>query len=142
MADKKDNNPFMDMFQNFGSSMNIPGPDLSSLMDGHRKNLEAMQAAAQIGSQTSQELMSMQRAALETALADISDAVQEAQSNMSDPSALMTSQMEMAKKSFDATIKNATEMSKTVQQGSTDAFGVLKDRVMDSIADVTDSKKS
>lgn len=142
MADKKDSNPFMDMFQNFGSSMNIPGPDLSSLMDGHRKNLEAMQAAAQIGSQTSQELMSMQRAALETALADISDAVQEAQSNMTDPSALMTSQMEMAKKSFDATVKNATEMSKTVQQGSTDAFGVLKDRVMDSIADVTDNKKS
>lgn len=142
MADKKDSNPFMDMFQNFGSSMNIPSPDLSSLMDGHRKNLEALQAAAQIGSQTSQDLMAQQRAALETALADISDAVQEAQAGITDPSAMMTTQMEMAKKSFDATVKNATEMSKTVQQGSTDAFGVLKDRVMESISEVTDSKKS
>ena len=142
MADKKDSNPFMDMFQNFGSSMNIPGPDLTSMMDMHRKNLEAMQAAAQIGSQTSQELMSQQRAALEAALADISDAVQEAQAGISDPSAVMTSQMEMAKRSFDATVKNATDMSKTVQQGSTDAFGVLKDRVMESISELTDGKKS
>lgn len=142
MADKKDSNPFMDMFQNFGSSMNIPGPDLSSLMDGHRKNLEALQAAAQIGSQTSQELMSQQRAALEAALADISDAVQEAQAGATDPSAMMTTQMEMAKKSFDATVKNATEMSKTAQQGSTEAFGVLKDRVIESVAELTDPKKS
>ncbi|MEM6940031.1 MAG: TIGR01841 family phasin [Pseudomonadota bacterium] len=142
MADSKDKNPFMDMFQNFGSGLNIPSPDLSSMMDAHRKNLEALQAAAQVGSQTSQELMSQQRAALEAALADITDAVQEAQSSLTDPSAMMTSQMEMAKRSFDATVKNATEMSKTVQQGSTDAFSILKDRVMESIAEVTEGKKS
>jgi hypothetical protein len=50
--------------------------------------------------------------------------------------------MEMAKRSFDMTVKNATEMSQVVQQGSTDAFGILKDRVMESIAEVTDKKKS
>ncbi|MDG1168490.1 MAG: TIGR01841 family phasin [Sulfitobacter sp.] len=142
MADKKDSNPFMDMFQNFGSSMNIPSPDLSVLMDGHRKNLEALQAAAQIGTQTSQELMAKQRAALEAALSDISDAVQEAQASGADPSALMTGQMEMAKRSFDATVKNATEMSQVVQQGSTEAFDILKDRVMASISDITSGKKS
>lgn len=141
MADSKDSNPFMDMFQNFGSSMNIPSPDLSQLMDGHRKNLEALQAAAQVGSQTGQEIMSKQRAALETALADISDAVQEAQGGMTDPQAMMTNQMEMAKRSFDATVKNATELGQVMQQGSTDAFGILKDRVMESIAEVTDGKK-
>ncbi|MEP5730558.1 MAG: TIGR01841 family phasin [Sulfitobacter sp.] len=142
MADNKNSNPFMDMFQNFGSSMNIPGPDLNQMMDGHRKNLEALQAAAQIGTQASQDLMSKQRAALETALSDISDAVQEAQAGGTDPSAIMTGQMEMAKRSFEATIKNATEMSQVVQQGSTEAFDILKDRVMDSIADVTGTKKS
>lgn len=142
MADSKDNNPFMDMFQNFGSALNIPGPDLGQLMDGHRKNLEALQAAAQVGSQASQELMAKQRAALETALADISDAVQEAQGSMADPQAMMTSQMEMAKRSFDATVKNATEMGQVMQQGSTDAFGILKDRVMESIAEVQGKKDS
>jgi len=111
-------------------------------MDGHRKNLEALQAAAQVGSQASQELMAKQREALETALADIADAVQEAQASGADPQAMMTSQMEMAKRSFDMTVKNATEMSQVVQQGSTDAFGILKDRVMESIAEVTDKKKS
>tara|TARA_R110002094_G_scaffold16123_8_gene27589 strand:- start:567 stop:995 length:429 start_codon:yes stop_codon:yes gene_type:complete len=142
MADNKDSNPFMDMFQNFGSSMNIPGPDLSSLMEGHRKNLQAIQAATQIGTQASQELLNKQRAALEAALADISDAVQEAQASGGDPSTMMTSQMEMAKRSFETTIQNATEMSQVVQQGSTDAFDVLKDRVMDSIGDITGDKKA
>lgn len=140
MADNKSGNPFMDMFESFGSSMNIPGPDLNQLMDGHRKNLEALQAAAQVGSQTGQELMSKQRAALETALADIADAVQEAQAGVTDPQAMMTSQMEMAKRSFDATVKNATEMSQVVQQGSTEAYGILKDRVMESVEELRGKK--
>ena len=142
MADKKSGNPFMDMFQNFGSSMNIPGPDLNQLMEAHRKNLEALQSAAQIGSQTGQEMMSKQRAALEAALADISDAVQEAQANGTDPQAMMTGQMELAKRSFDATVKNATEMSQLAQQGSTEAYGVLKARVMESINELSNPKKS
>lgn len=143
MADKKDSaNPFMDMFQNFGSSMNIPGPDLSQMMDSHRKNLEALQAAAQVGSSAGQELMGKQRAALETALADIADAVQEAQAGLTDPQAMMTTQMEMAKRSFDTTVKNMTEMGQVVQQGSTDAYGILKDRVMESISEIQGGKKS
>ena len=140
MADSKDSNPFMDMFQNFGSNPNIPSPDLSKLMDEHRKNLEALQAAAQVSSQTSQELMSKQREALETALADIADAVQEAQAGGTDPQAMMTSQMEMAKRSFDATVKNATEMGQLVQQGSADAFEIMKARVMESIEEMQGKK--
>ena len=140
MADKKSSNPFMDMFESFGSSMNIPSPDLSQLMDGHRKNLEALQAAAQVGSQTGQEMMSKQREALEAALADIADAVQEAQASGADPQAMMTSQMEMAKRSFDATVKNATEMGQLVQQGSTDAFEIMKARVMESIEELQSKK--
>ena len=140
MADKKSSNPFMDMFESFGSSMNIPSPDLSQLMDGHRKNLEALQAAAQVGSQTGQEMMSKQREALEAALADIADAVQEAQASGADPQAMMTSQMERAKRSFDATVKNATEMGQLVQQGSTDAFEIMKARVMESIEELQSKK--
>lgn len=142
MADKKDSNPFMDMFQNFGSSMNIPSPDLNGLMEAHKKNLQAIQAAAQVGSQASQELMNKQRAALEAALADIADAVQEAQASGADPSAMVTSQMEMAKRSWETTVQNATEMSQVVQQGSTDAFEIMRERVMESISEMTGQKKT
>jgi phasin family protein len=141
MAAKKDENPFMDLFQNFGSNLNIPGPDLNALMESHRKNLAALQAAAQIGSQTSQELMDKQRAALEAALADISDAVQEAQSSGADPNALMSTQMEMAKRSWETTVRNATEMSQVVQRGNTDAFEIMRNRVMESIAEMSGQKK-
>ncbi|MFK7751548.1 MAG: phasin family protein [Sedimentitalea sp.] len=141
MADDKNSNPFMDMFQNFGSSLNIPGPDLNDMMDYHRKNLQAIQAATQIGTQTSQALMEKQRDTLEKALAGISDMVQNAQSG-GGTSEMMSQPMELAKTSFDETIKNAKDIAEIVQQGNTDAFNVLKDRVVESIADLTEGKKS
>ncbi|MDF1726465.1 MAG: TIGR01841 family phasin [Sulfitobacter sp.] len=142
MADKKDSNPIMDMFQNFGSSMNIPAPDLNSLMEQHQKNLQALQAAAKVGSDTSQDLMEKQRKALETALSDISDAVQEAQSGGVDPQAMVNSQMEMAKKSWEMTVQNATDMGLSVRQGSTEAFEILRARMMENIAELSGKKKS
>ena len=63
MADSS-KNPFMDMFQDFGKSMSIPSPDINSMMEYHRKNLQALQAAAQVGSSSAQTLMGKQREAL------------------------------------------------------------------------------
>lgn len=131
-------NPFMDMFQNFGQQMNIPGPDLSDMMDAHRKNLQALQAATQIGTSSAQAMMDKQREVLESTLAEIADTVQNASS--SDPSGMMMAPMELAKKSFDATIKNATEMAEIVKQGNMDAFNVVKDRVMESVEEMTGKK--
>ena len=49
-----DKNPFMDMFSNFGKSMNLPTPDVEGMIDYHRKNLQALQAATQVGTSTAQ----------------------------------------------------------------------------------------
>ena len=46
----------------------------------------------------------------------------------------------MAKRSFDATVRNATEMSRLMQQGSTEAFEIMKNRVMDSIEELQRKK--
>ncbi|MEX0340095.1 MAG: phasin family protein [Arenibacterium sp.] len=139
MADGKSNNPFMDMFQDFGKSLNIPGPDMNDIMDHHRKNLQALQAAAQVGSSSAQELMSKQREVLETALAEISETIQSATSG-ADASDMMSSSMDMAKKSFDTALKNATEMTEIIQQGNADAFNIFRDRMMESIEEMTGKK--
>ena len=139
MADDKSSNPFLDMFQDFGKSLNIPGPDMNAIMDHHRKNLQALQAAAQVGSSSAQELMNKQREVLESTLAEISENIQNATAG-ADPSDMMTGSMDMAKKSFDAALKNATEMSEIIQQGNADAFNVFRDRMMESIEELTGKK--
>ena len=139
MADDTSKNPFLDMFQDFGQSLNIPAPDLSDMMEHHRKNLQALQAAAQVGSSSTQALMDKQREVLESALAEIAESFKGATS--ADPSAMMQGSMDAAKKSLDTAIKNATDMAEIVQQGNTDAFNIFRDRMMESIEELTGKSK-
>ena len=141
MADKSNQNPFMEMFQNFGNSMSIPGPDMNDMMDYHRKNLQALQAAVQVGTTSAQALMGKQREALEKTLADISDGVQNASSG-ANPSTAMSSSVEIAKSAFETTVQTTTEMAEIIRQGGTDTYDVIKDRVMESVEEMTSGKKS
>lgn len=141
MADSSNKNPFMDMFQDFGKSMSIPGPDMTDIMDYHRKNLQALQSAVQVSTSSAQSLMDKQREALEKALAEISDSFQTASAGK-DPSQAMASSVELAKKTFDATVQTTTEMAEIVRQGGTETFDVIKGRVMESVEELTPNKKS
>ena len=140
MANDNMKNPFMDMFMDFGKSMNIPGPDVNSIMDHHRKNLQALQAAAQVGSSSAQSLMAKQREALEEALADIAKAVEDAREGGTDPSGAMNTSKDLAKKSFDATLRNTSEMAEIVRNGNEEAFNILRDRVMESVDELSGKK--
>ena len=138
MADKP-SNPIMDMFQNFGENLNIPSPDLNNMMDEHRKNLQALQAATKIGTASAQEVMDKQRAALEEALADITETVQAATKG-GDASQMMTAPLDLAKRSFDATLRNTAEIAQTVQQGNMEALNILKERVTESVQELSGKK--
>ena len=133
-------NPFFDMFTDFGKSMNLPGTDINGIMDYHRKNLQALQAATQVQTATAQALMEKQREALEQALAEISETVQGATKGK-DASDMATAPMDLARKAFEATLQNTREMAEIVQQGNTDTFQVLKDRVMESVEELTGKSK-
>lgn len=139
MADDSNKNPFMDMFQNFGSSMQIPGPDMNDRMEYHRKNLQALQAAAQVGSGSAQALMNKQREALEKAMADISDTVQN-QSAGGDASEMMSAPMDLAKKTFDATLQTTQEMAEIIREGNVETYEVIKARVMESVEELSGKK--
>ena len=139
MADNDQSNPFLDMFQTFGKSLSLPGPDVNDLLDYHRKNLQALQAATQIGTSSAQAMMSKQRDVLEQTLADIAETVQSAGQG-GEAGQMATAPMDLAKKTFDATVQNATEMAEIVRQGNMDTFEVLKDRVMESVEELTGKK--
>ena len=138
MADKDSSNPFMDMFQDFGKNLNIPGPDMNDMMEYHRKNLQALQAAAQVSSSSAQALMAKQREVLEAALAEITETVQGAQGGGASEMAQVP--MDLARKAFERTLANTQEMAEIVRQGNEDAFEVLRARMMESIEDLTGKK--
>ncbi|WP_050929765.1 phasin family protein [Aestuariivita boseongensis] len=134
-----DKNPFLDMFTDFGKSMNLPAPDINGMMEYHRKNLQALQAATQVSSSTAQALLDQQRTALEQTLAEIAETIQDATAG-ADPADMAQTPMELARKAFEATLQNSREMAEIVQKGNADAFQVLKDRVMESVEELTGKK--
>lgn len=140
MPKKEDKNPFIDMFQNFGKSMQIPAPDVSSMMDYHRRNFQALQSAAQKSTSSAQTAALKQREALEQTLADISETFKNSAKD-ADPSAMMSSQMDLAKRTFDATVTTTTEMADIVRQGNEEAMGLLKERVLKSVDELSGTKK-
>ncbi|MEM7214323.1 MAG: TIGR01841 family phasin [Pseudomonadota bacterium] len=136
MADNS--NPFMDMFQKFGENLKLPTPEISSVVDYHRNNIQAMQEVAQVASSGTQAMMAKQREVLEATLADITDMIQEA-SDTKDPGKIMSNQMEFAKKSFDATIKNTTEMGEILRDTNMQSYEILKNRVQESIEEIREN---
>jgi phasin family protein len=132
----------MDMFKQFGSSLNLPAPDVNDIMEYHRKNIMAMQAASQTASASAQTLMAKQREALEETLSEIAAMVMQDPTKADDPAKAMANPMEFAKKSFDATIRNTTEMAEIVKQGNMDTFNILKERMEESLKDLRAGKDS
>ena len=134
-----DKNPFMDMFTDFGKSLNLPGPDINGMMDYHRKNLQALQAATQVSSNTAQALMNKQREALEQTLADIADTVQDATQG-ADMADMAQAPMDLARRAFEVTLQNSKDVAEIVQKGNEETFQVLKDRVTESVEELTGKK--
>ncbi|MEL7462818.1 MAG: TIGR01841 family phasin [Pseudomonadota bacterium] len=137
MSDKNPMNAFMDMFKDFGSNMNVPTPQIEDVLDYHRKNLQALQDAAQASSAGGQAMIAKQREALEGALADISDMVQGASEGAKDPSKMMGGGADLATKSFEMTVKHASEMSEIARESGTETFNILKNRVEESLSELT-----
>ena len=138
MADD-DKNLFMDMFTDFGKSMNLPTPDINGMLDYHRKNLQALQASTQVSTSNAQALMDKQRDSLEKTLADISETVQSASSG-ADPADMMQAPVEIARRAFETTLENTREMAEIVQKGNEDTFKILKDRVMEGVEELSGKK--
>ena len=141
MAANKSDNPFMDMFQKFGENLQLPTADVSSVMDYHKKNIQAFQDVVQVTSSGTRNLMNKQREALEETLADISEMIKTSSANR-DPSQMMNNQMEFARKSFEATIKNTTEMGTIIRDMNMESYNVLKNRVEESISDIREGMTS
>ncbi len=131
--------PFFEAFSNFGRNLNLPNVTIDSVVEHHRKNIQAMQQAAKNTTDGAQAIMAVQRKALEETLADITQMVENAQKGgMTREGArdAVAAQMEFSKRAFDATIRNAGEVSSILQEQSGKNFEILKNRVQESIEEM------
>lgn len=52
------------------------------------------------------------------------------------PQDLMTRQAEFARRSFETTLKNASEVADLVRKSSTESVEILRDRIRDAMAEI------
>ncbi|MBV6649748.1 phasin family protein [Hoeflea alexandrii] len=144
MTDKKNTDDLVSMFMNFGKDMKLPSPDLEAIVERHKKNLQALDTAAKTAGSGASEIMARQRAMVQEALEEIS-AMAETVKGGGGPQSLMTAQAEFARRSFEAAIKNTSEIAGIAQKSSTEAFKVLQQNMQETLEEarraMTQTKK-
>lgn len=144
MTDKKNTDDLVSMFMNFGKDMKLPSPDLEAIVERHKKNLQALDTAAKTAGSGASEIMARQRTMVQEALEEIS-AMAEAVKGGGGPQSLMTAQAEFARRSFEAAIKNTSEIAGIAQKSSTEAFKVLQQNMQETLEEarraMTQTKK-
>jgi len=140
MADKT----VMDMFADMAKQINLPQVDYQPFLDIHRKNIEAMQKSAATLSEGSRAVFAKQQEIL-------AEVGREARQMIADfkpggtPQEVMTKQAELAKRMFEATVKNTRDVAELVQKSSTEAPKIILDRMRESYAEARaaiESKKA
>jgi len=137
MSKKSDSESFFDMFNALGRDMKLPKVDVDSIIEHHRKNLEALQKSASAGVSGATSLVSRQREMLQDAMQEMSAMAQGFKG--SDPADAMAKQADFMRRSFEAAVKNAGEVAQIVQKAGTESVDILRKRIHESMNEIRDS---
>lgn len=143
MAKKPEPENFTDMFAKLGEGLKLPNVDVEKILSHHRKNLEALQKSAQASATGAQNLMSKQREVLQETLREITDMARSFGSP-ANPQDFVAKQVEFARKSFEAAVKNAGDSADIVRKSGSESVEVLRSRIkeaMEEVREAFDKKK-
>ncbi len=135
MAKKPEPQSFMDVFATFGRDLKMPTVDIEKIMNHNRKNLEALEKSAKASAAGASALVAKQREALQEALREFTDAVQNYRVS-GNPQEMMEKQADFARKSFEVAVKNAGEVAEIVQKSGADSLDILRQRIRDAMDEV------
>jgi phasin family protein len=130
MADKS----MMDMFADMAKQINLPQVDYQPFLDIHRKNFEAMQKSAAAVSEGGRAVFAKQQEILAEVGREARQMVADFKPGGS-PQEVMTKQAELAKRIFEATVKNTKDVAELIQKSSTEAPKIILDRMRESFAE-------
>jgi phasin family protein len=130
MADRT----IMDMFADMGKQFNLPKVDYDALLDIHRKNIEAVQKSTAALTQSGQTLLTRQQEILADVMQQSRALIAEFKPTGS-PQEIAAKQAELARRIFDAVVKNTRDIAELVQKSGSEASTVIMGRVRESIAE-------
>lgn len=132
MADEDFSNSFKtDQFVKMFEAFYVPGLDMKALVEGQRKNLEAMKEATQIlavgASDVAKKQAEIVRTAVQQAVSVAGDI------KMGDVTSAAKAQQEFVKQAFEAGLNNARELAEIVSRSSQDAYQTIEQRVKENV---------
>ena len=133
MAKQPVSDSFLDMFSRFGRDLKVP--NVEAILEHHRKNLEALEKSARAGAAGATSLLSRQREMLQDTLREVSDMAHNYKAP-GNPQELMSKQAEFAKKSFEAALKNASEVAELVKKSGTESVEILRERIKEAMEEI------
>lgn len=135
MARKPETESIFDMFSKLGHELKMPDVDIDAILTHHRKNLEALEKSARASAAGATEVMSRQREMLQKTLQEAAATAQDFRAP-GNPQEMMAKQAEFVRKSFEAAVKNAGEVSELVRKSNTDSIEILRSRIRESMEEI------
>lgn len=135
MTKKPEQVSFMDMFSKLGQDLKMPGVDVDALLGHHRKNLEALEKSAKATASGASEVMARQREALQDTLREVTEMAQNFKVG-AQPQDMVAKQVDFARKSFEAAVKNASDIGEILRKSGTETVDILRQRIKDAMEEI------
>ncbi len=126
---------FMDMFSKLGQDLKMPSLDVQAMLDHHRRNLEALEKSAKATASGASSVFEAQRAQLQNTLREIGDMAHDLRTggNSSD---IMSKQMDFARRSFEAAVRNASDIGEILRKSGTESVDILRQRIREAVEEI------
>src|SRR5215471_9091061 len=119
-----ENISYVDMLRKFGSDLGLPKVDVDMLIEGHKKNIDALSQSATVAAQGAQAVAQKQREIFEAGLQEATN---------------LALQTEFAKKVFEIAVKGAQDSATTARQSTGEAVKIIQDRLKESFDEIRSS---
>ena len=128
---------FTSMFTKLAEDLKLPRVDTEKLIEAHRKNIDALARSAEAASEGAKALAAKQREIVEEAIRETSAMVRDFK--LESPQDALAKQSELARRAFEAAIRNTGDVAQLVQKSSTDALRIIQERMQESFEEIRGS---
>ena len=130
MADKT----ILDMFADMGKQMRMPQIDYEALLESHRKNIDAMQRSAAVLAEGGRAVFAKQQEILSEVMQETRQLIADFKPTGS-AQEVAAKQEELARRAFEATVKNTKDIAELIQKSSSEAPKIIFERMRESVAE-------
>jgi phasin family protein len=135
MAKSPEHKSFIDMFAELGRDLKLPSVDIERVIEHHRKNLEALEKSARAASTGAGTVLARQREMLQEMLDEISERAKDYRAPAS-AQEMIGRQTDFARKSFETTVRNASEMTELMRRSGTESIEILRQRIREAMEEI------